>query len=65
MVRPIAYLMLEAHWIYWAAGITRFLLPETNAARPPLVKMATSERWLKLLRPHTAVAVSQDRVSHV
>ena len=25
VVRPIAYLMLEAHWMYWTAGIGRFL----------------------------------------
>ena len=51
VVRPIAYLMLEAHWIYWVAGITRFLLPEptrTISARPALGRQRTIKNWLGL-----------------
>ena len=52
VVRPIAYLMLEAHWIYWVAGITRFLLPEpptrTINARPSLGRQRTIKHWLGL-----------------
>ena len=52
VVRPIAYLMLEAHWIYWVAGITRFLLPEpptrTINARPSLGRQRTIKHWLRL-----------------
>ena len=50
VVRPIAYLMLEAHWIYWVAGITRFLLPEPTLgdARPALGRQRTIKNWLGL-----------------
>ena len=50
VVRPIAYLMLEAHWIYWVAGITRFLLPEPTLgdARPSLGRQRTIKHWLGL-----------------
>ena len=52
VVRPIAYLMLEAHWIYWVAGITRFLLPEPSTtlgdARPALGRQRTIKNWLGL-----------------
>ncbi len=52
VVRPIAYLMLEAHWIYWVAGITRFLLPESSTtlgdARPALGRQRTIKNWLGL-----------------
>ena len=44
-------LMLEAHWIYWVAGITRFLLPEptrTINARPSLGRQRTIKNWLGL-----------------
>ena len=44
--------MLEAHWIYWAAGITRFLLPESSTtlgdARPALGRQRTIKHWLGL-----------------
>ena len=52
VVRPIAYLMLEAHWMYWTAGIGRFLLPETSTthgdARPSLGRQRTIKHWLGL-----------------
>ena len=52
VVRPIAYLMLEAHWIYWVAGITRFVLPESSTtlgdARPALGRQRTIKNWLGL-----------------
>ena len=52
VVRPIAYLMLEAHWMYWTAGIGRFLLPETSTtngdARPSLGRQRTIKHWLRL-----------------
>ena len=51
-VRPIAYLMLEAHWMYWTAGIGRFLLPEPSTtlgdARPSLGRQRTIKNWLGL-----------------
>ena len=51
-MRPIAYLMLEAHWMYWTAGIGRFLLPETSTtlgdARPSLGRQRTIKHWLGL-----------------
>ena len=52
VMRPIAYLMLEAHWMYWTAGIGRFLLPETSTtlgdARPSLGRQRTIKHWLGL-----------------
>ena len=51
VVRPIAYLMLD-HWMYWTAGIGRFLLPETSTtngdARPSLGRQRTIKHWLGL-----------------
>ena len=45
-------LMLEAHWMYWTAGIGRFLLPETSTtlgdARPSLGRQRTIKHWLGL-----------------
>ena len=44
--------MLEAHWMYWTAGIGRFLLPETSTtlgdARPSLGRQRTIKHWLGL-----------------
>ena len=44
--------MLEAHWMYWTAGIGRFLLPETSTtngdARPSLGRQRTIKHWLRL-----------------
>jgi len=47
VVRPIAYLMLEAHWIYWVAGIARFCVPAEG--RPGLKRRRTNENWRELL----------------